>query len=420
MGEKTGIAWTDSTWNPVRGCTKVSAGCKNCYAETFAERWRGIPGHAFAQGFDLRLVPEALELPLRWKKPRRVFVNSMSDLFHEGVPDEFIDLVFAVMALAPQHTFQVLTKRQARMRAFLSAAKQELYGRLNEAARQVTGRGGIAILPTQRHGMVEDRWPLPNVWLGVSVEDQCSADERIPELLATPAAVRFLSCEPLLGPVDLGHLYGGVSIGKAVDVTVDALAGRYAAAWHGRRTQPGPLDSACSHVDWVIVGGESGPGARPCDIAWVRNLVRQCKAAGVPAFVKQLGADPIMEPGPLPWPCEDRAGRDPAEWPPDLRVRAWPTDGGAVERTATGGRMNDGSRARPKDGRHAPEAREFLQGLAAGLAFIARDEDQPSMATDALLSMGVSLTDLQKAGVDEFDLAPLSAAWDALPPSRQR
>jgi protein gp37 len=171
------IEWTDATWNPVRGCTKVSPGCKNCYAETFAERWRGVPGHAYEQGFDLRLVPEKLDEPLRWKKPRRIFVNSMSDLFQEGVPDDLHRDVFAVMALAPQHTFQVLTKRADRMRDYCRSAIR---------VRPAGDRASVA-------------WPLPNVWLGVSVENQHFADERIPLLLQTPAAVRFISAEPLLG-----------------------------------------------------------------------------------------------------------------------------------------------------------------------------------------------------------------------------
>lgn len=289
MGEKTGIAWTDSTWNPVRGCSKVSAGCKNCYAETFAERWRGIPGHAFEHGFDLRLVPEALELPLRWRRPRRIFVNSMSDLFHEGVPDAYVDRVFGVMAACHQHTFQVLTKRPARMREYLSGDR-----RLDWAYAAALGDDQVFDRIAYRDG------PLPNVWLGVSVEDQRAADERIPELLATPAAVRFLSCEPLLGPVSLWAFLGG----KIRDEALGAL---------GSPQVPG--------VDWVIVGGESGPGARPCDVAWVRDLVGQCKAAGVPAFVKQLGSVPMGVNLMVP---RYRAGRDPAEWPADLRVQQFP------------------------------------------------------------------------------------------------
>jgi protein gp37 len=335
MGETTGIAWTDSTWNPVRGCTKVSPGCKNCYAETFAERWRGVPGHAFEQGFDLRLVPEALEFPLRWRRPRRIFVNSMSDLFHGDVPDSFILRVFDVMREASHHTFQVLTKRPARMADFCR--------RLRFDAGSVFGpgpdrSGGLWLVGGAETGEVvrdayQDReipgygfsMVMRNVWLGVSVENQAAADERIPHLLATPAAVRFLSCEPLLGPVDLRP-------------TIDAWSGQVArAAVEGRPLRPLP-----PRIDWVIVGGESGPGARPCDVTWVRSLVQQCRAAAVPVFVKQLGAMPVMtsevwraaHPVPLIRPgapegmeriaLQDRAGREPAEWPADLRVQQFP------------------------------------------------------------------------------------------------
>jgi protein gp37 len=286
VGEKTGISWTDSTWNPVRGCTKVSAGCKHCYAETFAERWRGVPGHAFEQGFDLRLVPEALELPLRWKKPRRIFVNSMSDLFHEEVPNHYIRQVFEVMARCPQHTFQVLTKRPARMKAWCTENR-----------------------PSQKWSLVD------NIWLGVSVEDQRAADERIPELLATPAAVRFLSCEPLLGPVDLR---------RGVYEAPPELGG-------------GSRGTTLQGIGWVIVGGESGPGARTCDVAWIRRLVEQCREASTACFVKQLGAKfedregrlygraaPRWENGDLRARLGDRSGADPEEWPADLRVQQFP------------------------------------------------------------------------------------------------
>jgi protein gp37 len=218
MAERSAIEWTDATWNPVTGCTKVSPGCKHCYAETFAERWRGIPGHPYEQGFDLRLWPERLGLPLRWKSPRMIFVNSMSDLFHEEVPDEFIDRVFETMAAAPRHTFQVLTKRADRLAAWHA------------------GRRAV-------HG-------LGNVWLGVSVEDRRYGLARIPFLRSVRAAVRFLSVEPLLE--DIGEL---------------PLAG----------------------IDWVIVGGESGPGARPMRPEWVESIRDQCLAANVPFFFKQWG-----------------------------------------------------------------------------------------------------------------------------------
>ena len=214
MSENSTIEWTDSTWNPVTGCTKVSPGCKNCYAETFAERWRGIPGHPYEQGFDLRLWPERLELPLKWRKPRTIFVNSMSDLFHDAVPDAYVNDVFRVMERVHWHVFQVLTKRA---------------DRLAEMAASLV-------------------WPS-NVWMGVSVESQDYV-WRADRLRDIPAAVRFLSVEPLLGRIDSLDLAG---------------------------------------INWVIVGGESGPGARPMRPEWVRDIRELCQSADVPFFFKQWG-----------------------------------------------------------------------------------------------------------------------------------
>lgn len=219
MAETSTIEWTDATWNPVRGCTKVSPGCKNCYAERFAERFRGVLGHPFEFGFDLRLVPDKIGAPLRWKTPKRIFVNSMSDLFHEQVPDEYITDVADVMLSADWHVFQVLTKRAERMRRLLSA-------KLTEAAQ------------------------VNHVWWGVSVEDRKYGLPRIEELRTSRARVRFLSIEPLLE--DLGDLnLGGVS--------------------------------------WVIVGGESGPHARPMHERWVERIFTQCLEQDVPFFFKQWG-----------------------------------------------------------------------------------------------------------------------------------
>jgi protein gp37 len=212
MSEQSKIEWTDATWNPVRGCVKVSPGCKHCYAETFAERFRGVKGHPYEQGFDLRLVPQKLTEPFSWRSPKLVFVNSMSDLFHARVPEAFIRDVLAVMADTPAHTYQVLTKRPRRA-----------------ADLDVT-------------------WP-PNVWLGVSVESD-RYDWRAQTLADTPAAVRFISAEPLLGP--LPHL-------------------------------------DLSGIGWVIAGGESGPGYRPPEAAWFRDLRDRCTAANVPFFFKQWG-----------------------------------------------------------------------------------------------------------------------------------
>ncbi|GAC70814.1 DUF5131 family protein [Gordonia soli] len=255
----TKIEWTDETWNPVTGCTKLSPaspGCENCYASTFAERFRGTPGHYFENGFDVQLRPDKLDQPLRWRRPRKVFVNSMSDLFHEAVPDEYIAQVFAVMALAPRHTFQVLTKRHGRMRSLLGSA---------DFAQAVADAVAFdSDLPTDGGAFSVADWPLLNVWLGVSTENQQWADIRIPALLDTPAAVRFISAEPLLGPIEL---------------SVDAL-GRYYGG-DPREDEPG--------LDWVIVGGESGRGARPMNPDWARELRDQCVGGGVPFLFKQWG-----------------------------------------------------------------------------------------------------------------------------------
>lgn len=277
---KTKIEWTDEVWNPVTGCSKVSHGCKYCYAERVFPR--PYPGRAFT---DVRTHPERLDAPLRWRKPRRVFVNSMSDLFHDDVPDDFINEVFAAMALAPQHTFQVLTKRPLRMKKYMtswpdgagrvhhirSAVRRMLYGdRRDWSSDDPEWKRAMAAVAV---------WPLPNVWLGVSVEDQETADYRIPFLLDTPAAVRWVSAEPLLGPVDLGKWLwsccGNTTTG---------------AEYMGQReevccNQPEPRDL----LDWLVAGGESGPHARPMHPDWPRSLRDQCAAAGVPFFFKQHG-----------------------------------------------------------------------------------------------------------------------------------
>jgi protein gp37 len=296
VSDNTGIEWADATWNPVTGCTKVSEGCDHCYAETFAERFRGVEGHHFERGFDVTLRPERLEQPMRWKKPRRIFVNSMSDLFHDAIPDDYIAKVFAVMAAAPQHTFQVLTKRHGRMRSLLSSYDfREL---VFTATNLDTG---------ETHG---DRWPLPNVWLGVSVENQHWADIRIPKLLDTPAAVRFLSCEPLLGPIDLiGQ--GGNTVGAGVYALPDPpdRADGELEPFCQNHGVPN-CNQGCRFVDWVIVGGESGPGARPMHPDWARTLRDQCTAAGVRFLFKQAGSVLARE-----WGCKSRKGTDPAEWP---------------------------------------------------------------------------------------------------------
>lgn len=329
MSASSSIEWTDATWNPVRGCNKVSTGCKNCYAETFSERWRGVKGHAFEQGFDLRLVPEKLAEPLRWKAPRRIFVNSMSDLFHEGIDDDYIDRVFGVMAACqyighrgavyPGHTFQVLTKRVERLARYLSTDRRAAW------ARWAVNYGGECDPDGIRDQVTMGPQALPNVWLGVSVENQEAADERIPHLMRVPGAVRFLSCEPLLGPI---------SFRPKATSTADMMR----LMDLGIADKPAVLgDRVMPLIDWVIVGGESGPGSRAFDLAWARSIVNQCRAAGVACFVKQLGALPIssspddkrhvgdtMLPSPFRLILANRKGGDPSDWPEDLRVREFP------------------------------------------------------------------------------------------------
>jgi protein gp37 len=270
MSGKSAIEWTEQTWNPIVGCSIVSPGCINCYAMKEAyrfgfnpqlERYHGLTkmvnGNAVWTG-KLAIAPDTTLLgPLKRKKPTTYFVNSMGDLFHEDCPDEWIDRVFAVMALCPHHTFQVLTKRAARMRDYVVAMNAEL----SQAERLVNALG------VPRTCLVAVDWPLPNVWLGVSAERQQEADERIPLLLQTPAAVRFISAEPLLGEINLQRaLYVGREGGWE---------------YEGSKRQM---------LDWVIVGGESGPGARPMHPAWARWLRDQCLAACVPFFFKQWGA----------------------------------------------------------------------------------------------------------------------------------
>ena len=218
MGDKSAIEWTDATWNPVTGCTKITRGCDNCYAERLAERFRGTPGHPFENGFDLMLRPERLSQPLSWRRPRRIFVNSMSDLFHKKIPTEFIDSVFDTMEAVDQHVFQVLTKRSSLMKRYL----QRRYGRCTAP---------------------------PHIWCGVSVEDR-TATARIRHLQQAPVPVRFLSIEPLLGPVG--------------DIDLEGIS-------------------------WVIVGGESGPNARPIERGWVLDIRDICERKGVDFFFKQWG-----------------------------------------------------------------------------------------------------------------------------------
>jgi len=284
MADKTRIEWTDATWNPVTGCSKVSAGCKHCYAEREWPRMtKLVPAYAGREFTDVRTHGERLAQPIRWAKRRMIFVNSMSDLFHEAVPDEFIDSVFGVMWACLHgrdeqdgHIFQVLTKRADRMRNYFKTDRRESW------ARSAVHHGG-GIDPDGIWDQVMDAaGPHPRIWLGVSVENQAAADERIPLLLDTPAAVRWISAEPLLGPVRLSGLFGLTTDDE--DVRIDALNGNFVTSRY--QEEPTPLGA---HLDWVVAGGESGTKARPMHPAWVRSLRDQCAAAGVPFLFKQWG-----------------------------------------------------------------------------------------------------------------------------------
>ena len=331
MGESS-IEWTDVTWNPTRGCTKISPGCKHCYAETFAERFRGVKGHPYEQGFDLRLVPKKLTEPLTWKEPRRVFVNSMSDLFHDDVPFTYVAAVFGVMAACTQHTFQILTKRPERMLAFFEWLQQEATN-----FRIVLGRAAVEDMPkwttevlftcafqenVRPSGLLEYRmgkksWPLPNVHLGVSVESQKYANERSWFLFQCPAAAYFFSMEPLLEAVDLTMI-------EKDGMPWNALTG----AWWIDKNSPNYNAKLREkfrrdpRLSWVIVGGESGNGARLFDVNWALDIVKQCQDAGVPVFVKQLGRQPAN--GLVKLHLASKKGNDMSEWPDGLRVREWP------------------------------------------------------------------------------------------------
>jgi protein gp37 len=249
MARRTAIAWTEATWNPVTGCDQASPGCESCYAMRLAARLKAMGSRRYQNdgapptsgpGFGVTTHPDLLRQPMSWRSPSMVFVCSMADLFHPRVPDDFIAQVFAVMAASPRHTYQVLTKRHARLRALLS--------RPAFAAQVLTQARS---LPSRGHDVAAQDWPLPNVWVGVSVEDQLRAGQRTPALAKTPAVVRFLSCEPLL---------------EQVDIT----------AW-------------LADLDWVIAGGESGPQHRPLVAQWVRSLRDQCAHGQVPFFFKQWG-----------------------------------------------------------------------------------------------------------------------------------
>jgi protein gp37 len=317
LADRTTIEWTDATWNPLRGCTRVSEGCRNCYAEVMAARFSdpGQWGQGLAQRIALpggaidhrwtgkvAMVENQLDQPVRWKRSRRIFVNSTSDLFHDAVPDEWIDRVFAVMALSPHHTFQVLTKRPERMLAYMQGLGElgpseflnRAGGRLRQGAEYATRNSARTRFDYPQ------RWPLANVWLCTSVEDQTTADRRIPQLLAVPAVVRFLSVEPMLGPVDLSP-WMGVHHSRDNNLSDRETRGAITKMIQLARDQF-RAEHRNHGLDWVICGGESGPGAR----VWegfedaARSLRDQCCSAGVAFFMKQMAGPRKASMPPIP------------------------------------------------------------------------------------------------------------------------
>jgi protein gp37 len=346
MVQSSSIEWCTATWNPTRGCRRVAPECEKCYAEDIAVRFDG-PGLAY-EGLTtngrwngaVRVLPDKMDEPLRIKEPQVIFVDSMSDLFYEGSTFGTIDQVFGVMALAWWHTFIILTKRPARMRQYLANVEKRagdpFHDDTNAGIDRRAGEVLFSLLnlfdggPTQR--TIEKArakrptpiaWPLPNVWLGTSAGSQPTADKFIPELLACPAAIRLVSIEPLIAPTNLSRIRANGAAWSLMD-TENRRSGQT--------------------LDWIIVGGESGPGARPCNVEWVRSIVAQCKAAAVPVFLKQLGARP--EPGVADYGCSphsieshwpegvtiagdriflrDKKGGDIEEFPMDLRIREFP------------------------------------------------------------------------------------------------
>lgn len=307
MGDKTGIEWTDATWNPLVGCSIASLGCAHCYAMNAAFRlgrmaeeaealgkisptahYKGLAYKSKAGQFlwtgEVREAPESILLkPVTWQRPRKIFVNSMSDLFHESVPFETIDRIFAIMACCPQHRFQTLTKRADRMREYMTTPRR--HGQILDAASKLPIRDGPKIASHTAP------WPLPNVWLGVTAEDQANWDARVPHLLATPAAVRWVSYEPAIGPIVPALRDFGQGDNGSWPFTVEP---------HAR-------------IDWVVAGGESGPGARPFEDEWAENMLDHCRAAGVKFLMKQRGSAK-----------HPKTYKDFASFPAALQVREYP------------------------------------------------------------------------------------------------
>lgn len=298
------IEWTEKTWNPVTGCTKISSGCKNCYAEAQANWLQGIGNERYKDGFKVTLQPDKLEDPVKWKKPCMIFVNSMSDLFHESIPFDYIDKVFMTMYSCHHHTFQVLTKRAERMYEYI---ERSLGTRDN------------------RHKLSR------HIWLGVSVENQEAAKERIPWLLRTNACIKFLSCEPLLGEIDFS-VFPEKPLLRRQCINCKAATKMQCCEICWQDSFPR------NSIDWVIVGGESGTKARPTQVEQLESIIVQCNATGTPCFVKQIGSFPIVSKNRQDWKklmqtekdgmvkvaISHPKGGDPNEWPPFLQKREMP------------------------------------------------------------------------------------------------
>jgi protein gp37 len=354
VSDKSQIEWTEATWNPILGCTKVSPGCDHCYAITQATIRAGNPHPKVAAAFAgltkraeagpdwtgrVNLLPDRLMQPVKWRKPKRVFVNSLADLFHDDVPDAFIAQVFAVMAITPQHSYQLLTKRHGRMKSLLSGGPRDAWLVPNHPSPfvQAVYREARKLAPAGP----PLRWPLPNLWLGVSAEDQHWAKIRVHALLSTPAVVRWVSAEPLLGPIDLRNLRAGNG------ALIDALCGDV-------KSPKGEIYAACpGSVSWVVAGGESGPGARPMAPDWARSLRDQCRSTRVPFLFKQWG-----EWGPTG--VVGRGGTNPREiFVRDSTVTCHDFEGAQLRR------MGKKATGRELDGRTWDEYPGVLQGAAA-------------------------------------------------------
>lgn len=317
MSKNSSIQWTGNTWPIVTGCEFESEGCANCYALKDSWRLSHNPNPKVSDPYKgtvikaangklqwsklIKCHPDRLNWVLQWKKPSLIFVCNMSDLFHESVPDEFIYQAFAYMAITPHHTYQVLTKRPKRMMELLQSGKQTI-------RRNVVDLGRNLNLPYKVYEPYETccfDWPLQNVWLGVSAENQKAANERIVYLRHTPARIRFLSCEPLLEHIELFDVDGEVAISMS-------------AFYHREMLYPGEV------IDWVILGGESGANARPCRLEWIRHIAKQCEEIGIPVFIKQLGRLCLQDDGQHLFACSHPKGGDVNEFPPDLQIRQFP------------------------------------------------------------------------------------------------